>query len=126
MIFLTKASAKVDNLIKTVTKAHMFLRRKTPECCVLLSNPMCWDFETGRRSSLDDLIASQEGCQRKQMRSCRQAAGCRGWHESHSKVHSSQLQAKGSHRRRSLANVERLRKDDAQLLEFWTVAVDPS
>ena len=39
-------------------------------------------------------------------------------------VRSTQLQPKGSHRRRSLANVERFRKDDAQLLEFWAVAVD--
>ena len=40
------------------------------------------------------------------------------------KVHSSQSQQKGSHRRLSLANAERLRKDDAQLLEFLAVAVD--
>ena len=39
----------------------------------------------------------------------------------HRKVHSSQSQRKGQHRRRSLRNVERLRKDVAQLLEFWTV-----
>ena len=36
----------------------------------------------------------------------------------------SQSQPKGSHSCRGLADAERLRKDDAQLLEFLAVAVD--
>ena len=47
-----------------------------------------------------------------------------GWHED-PKESSLQSQPKGPRRRRSLANVEHLRKDDAQLLKFWAVAVDP-
>ena len=137
-----------------VTKVQVFLRRMTPECCVstLESNVLgywdgpkqfsWWPHRFMRGKWRDTCVLGvrwtsshhQRGwrCQRKQMLSCRaarqQAPGvgtCRDGTRIQRKVHSSQSQPKGSHRRRSLANVERFQKDDVQLLEFWTVAVGP-
>ena len=114
-----------------------------------LSSPMCWD-KTGRRSSLDDLISSWEGNEEAAVRSVydeppatTNAGGAVSVNKcSPAVLHANRLQvlgragmARGSNAmfiprscsrrgRRSLANVERLRKD-VQLLEFWAVAVDP-